>query len=83
MLLISCPHCSKSYDDALEVLVPGAVVSRMRCEGCVKPFSYAFLECHRCELETVFTWRHEPPERALSLLTCERCGSCMREPDSQ
>jgi hypothetical protein len=59
------------------------VLDRMRCEACEQTFSFAIMECHRCDNERVFTWSHEPAVTALDMLTCDQCGSTFRYHDAE
>jgi len=71
-LKIPCPHCDHASEDEFEVFDADAI-DAMRCEHCSRQFWFSIMECHRCVHEQVFTWAHQPPSEALTMLTCEAC----------
>ena len=77
IIQFACPRCQHAHDDPFEVFDSDRLHS-LRCEHCRQDFSFAIMECHRCAHEEVFTWPQAPSEVALSLLTCESCGSTFR-----
>jgi transcription elongation factor Elf1 len=81
VLKIFCPHCNHASEDSFEVLDPDTI-DAMRCEHCEKQFWFAIMECHACGHEQVFTWMHQASAAALSMLTCEACGTTFRRDDA-
>lgn len=81
-LTLSCPACGHEHEDAWEVLDVNQA-SSMRCDRCRVQFWFALMECHRCENEQSFTWRHEPSPKGVAMLECEACHGTFRCPDAQ
>jgi hypothetical protein len=74
MIKFSCPHCGNAFDDLWEVL-PSGCVDEMLCDACQKPFSFALMNCERCDAETSFTWAMPPPSDTVEALACVACKS--------
>ena len=79
-IVSTCPHCGNDAPDIWETLPNNEVVD-MNCSKCRGAYSIYLMECHRCEAEQLFSWRHTPSAEALRLLVCEACGNLGAEPD--
>ena len=73
VLSYTCPHCTHTNEDPLELLEPGQIHA-MRCDACGMDFCTGIHECDHCAHEDVFVWHAAPPTTALSDTLCSKCG---------